>query len=1371
MAANDLKDHLKAIEEILSQAKGEDKNKLYQEIDEYVTLSPELFDVKQNYAKKYCLATLQHLQQNHHNDSIVEKLKARVEMACRMTNATVGTVIFVDELHKTGQIITSFSEKNIKLPFEITLSSHLLKVYNAKSVHLINFQDKSVPCTYYPKSISKLAVSIWLRNKVYAILTVASDKRVFDEIDINVLNYVKENIELLLEEMQRLSDRNRIESILMADREHIRGIFHTLPGAIFRRAGIDFDEKLEFASDTMLQTVGYDAKQFTWGNQKMSDIIDKKDAQLAQLVIKGHLANQEKNYEVEYRITTPSKETRWILEKGYIHTDFHQVVKSVEGVLIDITDRKKYQYEIQKEKNLLNSIISTNLSGVFLLNQNLEVIFSNETAHRLIYEYDFIQLVLGSKTSNYALMDLQGKKFSIKHPTIKKLLKYKKQIENFDLVIKNTANNTKRYLIFNAAPLLNDQQKIEQIVVSFLDVTARFLAQQEVHEHNKRLVSILENTPDSILLSDKYFKINYVNNTTLKVFGYSLQELLGANLSRIYPTEQYAALKNRSETQSQVVEMLVATKNSELLICQVIQVPIHDLQGKISGYLSIIRNITEDKRKEEQLDLIREALESSNNGIVISDATMPDMPIIYVNKAFEEITGYKSEEVVGKNCRFLQGNENDQPNLNILRRAIRSGESCNVFLRNYKKDGTLFYNQLDIAPVYNKKGTLTHYLGIQSDITQRVETEIMLRNMTEQMQYIFDNLDNVFISIDLKNEQVIQVSKSCEMVFGLEPQAFKADRKIWKKLVIEQDKKVLLSNLERLYAGHFVDFEVRIQHAKDQSIRWIRVEMKPRIQESKNRNIERVDAIFTDITQRKEREEIIKAKEIAERSLQIKSEFLANMSHEIRTPLNGVVGMTEILLETNLNKEQREYAQTIKESSQNLLVIINDILDLSKLEAGKMKIKNVEFDINEIIKQVIELFKPLAQQKNLELRAEIAPDTPTWIKADKTRLSQILTNLVSNAIKFTEKGEVTIRLLCEKDKEDRLLFNVEDTGIGISDKDKDKLFQSFSQLDTSSTRKYGGSGLGLTICQKLIHLMGGEIGVYSVPQVGSNFWFSFPYAPVEELEQLINKKARQRAIQNAVEFKPINAHILLVEDKEVNKQVAALMLKKAGCTLLTAENGKEALQLFEPHQFDAILMDIQMPIMDGVEATQTLKKQYKPSELPPIIGLSANAMEGDAEKYIGLGLDDYLAKPITFQSLYTKLAKWLLKAETQDEVSNQKEIKNIINIDTIQNLLELVGNRTSLMPLFESFQTDSEQLITEIQKNWQKGEYEVFRKNVHTLKGLCGTVGASQMYENCKNIEIWYKNQELEKIIGEIDQLHHQKEKFEKALLQMFEEE
>lgn len=1368
MAAQQLKEHLKAIEEILSQAEGENKKKLRQELDEYVVNSPVLLQVKQLYLKEHYLDTLQYLQQHHNNDSIIEKLRAKIGMACKMTAATLGAVIFVDELHKKGQIIASFSEKDIKIPSEITLSAYLLKAYQTDNVHLINFQDKpTVQCTYYPKSISELAVSIRLRNKVYAILTIASDEKIFDEIDISILTYIKKNIELLLEEMQRLSDRNRIESVLMADKKHIRGIFQTLPGAIFRRSGLDFDEKIEFVSDTILQIVGYDAKQFTWGNQKMSNIMHKKDAQLAQLIIKRHLANQEKNYEVEYRITTASKEVKWILEKGYIHTDFHQVVKSVEGVLIDITDRKKYQYEIQKEKNLLNSIISTNLSGVFVLNRDLDIIFSNEAAHRLIQEYDFIQLALGKSNKPYILTDLQGKKINIKQ----KLLKGKQRLDNFDVVIENRKEGTKRYLIFNAAPLLDDQQRIEQIVVSFLDVTTRFLAQQEVYEHNRKLVSILENTPDSVILSDKYFKINYVNNTTLKVFGYSVQELMGANLERIYPTKQYEALKNRSETQSQVVEMLVATKNSELLICQVIQVPIHDLQGKISGYLSIIRNITEGKRKEEQLALIREALESSNNGIVIADATMPDIPIIYVNRAFEEITGYKSEEVVGKNCRFLQGKENNQPNLELLRKAIRSGKSCNVFLRNYKKDGTLFYNQLDIAPVYNKKGVLTHYLGIQSDITKRVETEIMLRNMTEQMQYIFDNLDNVFISIDLKNEQVIQVSKSCELVLGLEPQALKTDRKLWKKLVLKEDEKVLLSNLERLYAGYFVDFEVRIQHAKDQSIRWIRVEMKPRIEENKNRNIERVDAIFTDITQRKEREEIIKAKEIAERSLQIKSEFLANMSHEIRTPLNGVVGMTEILLGTELSKEQRAFVQTIKDSSQNLLVIINDILDLSKLEAGKMKIKNVEFDLNEIIKQVTELFKPLAQQKNLALKTEIAPDTPTRIKADKTRLSQILTNLVSNAIKFTEKGEVTIRLRPEKDKKNMLLFNVEDTGIGIAEKDKEKLFQSFSQLDTSSTRKYGGSGLGLTICQKLVHLMGGKIGVHSVPQAGSNFWFNFPYSPVEEVDVLITKKVRQIAKQNAIDFKPLNAHILLVEDKDVNKQVAALMLKKAGCTLLTAENGKKALQLFQPHQFDAILMDIQMPIMDGVETTQLLKKQYKPEELPPIIALSANAMEGDAEKYIRLGLDDYLAKPITFQSLYTKLAKWLLKSEKQHKVSSKKEIKNIINIDIIQNLLDSVGDNTLLMPLFESFQTDSQQLIAAIQQNWKEEDYENFKKNVHTLKGLCGTVGASQMYENCKSIEIWHKNQELEKIPDAINQLNHQKKQFEKAFLKMINKE
>ena len=381
----------------------------------------------------------------------------------------------------------------------------------------------------------------------------------------------------------------------------------------------------------------------------------------------------------------------------------------------------------------------------------------------------------------------------------------------------------------------------------------------------------------------------------------------------------------------------------------------------------------------------------------------------------------------------------------------------------------------------------------------------------------------------------------------------------------------------------------------------------------------------------------------AHKLAQAKSEFLAKMSHEIRTPLNGVIATADLMAATQLNDEQHELLDTLRLSAKTLLGIINDILDFSKIEAGRMVLETLPFTPTVLVEEVVSIMAPAAHSKGLTVRTELSSSLPHSVAGDPLRLRQILLNFVGNAIKFTACGEVVIRAMRLKKGEGQsawLRFEVQDTGVGIPPEKQAGIFDAFTQADSSVTRQYGGTGLGLAICKRLVELMGGQIGVYSQPGQGSCFWFEVPLPVIQENAPEETTAQPSGSALNSHELDGVR--VLLVEDNPVNQKVAIRMLQKLGCVVELAENGQQALEKLERASYDIVLMDMQMPVMDGLTATRLLRqREQQTGHHQVVIALTANAMQTDRELCLDAGMDDYLSKPLTLDALQVMLLRWV----------------------------------------------------------------------------------------------------------------------------------
>src|SRR5690348_2353347 len=1014
-------------------------------------------------------------------------------------------------------------------------------------------------------------------------------------------------------------------------------------------------------------------------------------------------------------------------------------------------------------------------------------------------------------------------------------------------------------------------------LVLYQDVSRRQRAEEALREANETLSAVFEASPVPIVGLDLDARIVRWNPAAESKFGWTASEVMGRRPPMVPGDRQQMFEKLHAEAIGgkaiMGLEVPVETRGGAILDVSLSRAPLRDSSGEVMGTVDILNDITERKRAEKALreseERFRLIAETITEVFWISDPSISKM--FYISPGYEHVWG-RSLESLREDPRSFMESIHPEDRERVISDLLvqRDGKPFDHEYRIIRPDGAIRWVWDRGYPVHDDSGAVTRYVGVAHDITARKSAEESLRKLSQALE---QSAESVVITdkngvIEYVNPCFVESTHfSKEEAVGKNPRILKSGKqpvefyqKMWASILAGEVFRDTFVN--KMKTGEMFYEEKTIAPVKDE-----------------HGNITNFVAVGRDITLRRcAEEELKKAKEAAEDANRAKSDFLANMSHEIRTPMNGIIGMTELALETQLTSEQREYLDMVKSSADTLLRVINDILDFSRVEAGKLELESEPFALRASIGETMKLLGHLAHRKNLELAWQTSAEAPEWLVGDCGRLRQMLVNLVGNAIKFTERGEVVVSIGVDGRSKDRvdLHFRISDTGIGIPVDKQELIFGAFTQADGSTTRKYGGTGLGLAITQRLAQLQGGKLWVESEPNKGSVFHFivrlglpgrelATPGEPdsdslrglrvlvvddnhtnrqillqllahwrmvPQEAEsgkqalELLERAQREgkpfriaildfqmpvmdglslaHRIQNDARFsatstimlsssaqpgeksqgrdfgisayliKPVepselldailnavtpavntspapvpvsspekvlrpasSLRILLAEDNAVNRQLATRLLEKRGHSVVAVNDGRQALQAIEREKFHLVLMDVQMPEMDGLEATRMIRKNEKSTgEHLPVVAVTAHVMKGDREKCIEAGSDDYVSKPIQAEELYSVIDRLQKPPLDSNNGQSMSASPSPAPPFVTEELLDHVqGDRELLADIIRLFRAEVAMLLRELREAAQKADAAAISRTSHTLKGSIGNFGSGPAYQAAKKID------------------------------------
>jgi two-component system sensor histidine kinase/response regulator len=1276
------------------------------------------------------------------------------------------------------------------------------------------------------------------------------------------LQRARDGLEVRVKERTRelqkeVADRKQAEQELAKRTEFLNSLIENTPGGI---VAIDPDGAVQMCNPAFERIFGYHQEDIV--GQPLIDLLTTEEFRPEVYEDRANLRHKR----VTHTVTRRKRRDGTLVDVEIFSVPVVTEGTYTGAVLLfqDITERKRAQQELEQQRSFLRSVIDTSPVGIVAIDANGGVEMCNPAFEKVF---------------GYRQQELQGKRLA-------DLLTPPERRDEMESILRDfwagkPIHNVTQRLRRDGSLVdveafsvpLGAEGKFNGAVLLYQDITER----KRADEVRQRLAAIVENTTDLVGQADPDGRVTYTNPAGIRMLGAErMEELIGHPIQDFYTRESGTRLLN--EGMPAALRDGMWTGETEVLTLDGRIVPVSQLlivergaNGAVTQTTAVMRDLTEHKRAERELEqrtsFLNSLIQNTPIGIVALDA---NDAVQMCNPAFEKLFGYHQQDIAGRSLLELLATPELRGEVNSNRQRLWDGEITHIVTQRRRCDGSLVDVEAFSVPI-RFDGKVTGAVLLYQDITERKRAEREIEERKEFLNSLVENLPVAIAATD-RDDLVTMCNPAFEELFRYHLQDV-LGRNIVDLLTSGDLRKQMKSTKVQVDKGKSVHL-VTQRERSDGSLADVEMLAVPLVRGE--RQWGRL-VIYQDIAERKRAEEaLVRAKEAAEAASHAKSEFLANMSHEIRTPMNGIIGMTELALDTELSAEQREYLSMVRSSAESLLTLINDILDFSKIEAGKLDVERVDFPFKESLGETVKTLAFRAHQKGLELAWRVKEGVPDRLNGDMGRLRQILVNLIGNAVKFTERGEILVEV--EKEEEDdsgvRLHFRVHDTGIGISKDKQEMVFDAFTQVDSSATRKYGGTGLGLAITSRLVKLMGGTIWLESEPGRGSTFHFtsrlglaesqgqavapadpeairdlpvlvvddnetnrlillemlsawgmqpsaadggrtalekltraseagrpfrlvitdmqmpemdgitlsgevgknpafnavpilllsstgqqgeavrcrqlniasylSKPVQPSEMLDAILSAVAkptgiqeRSSANQNAPEEGPRAMKILLAEDNGVNRKLATTLLEKHGHTVVVTENGREALDALERERVDLVLMDVQMPEVDGFQAIRAIrsKEQHTGGHLP-IIALTAHAMQGDRQRCLEVGADDYVTKPIRTPELFAAMDR-LINGTIDPGLAPSVSVKVPVSgaLDIAAALKRIDGDRQLLEELLQLFAEECSNNMSEIRRALEKGDARHLERLAHTMKGASANLGAKRVSEEAFELE------------------------------------